>query len=163
MNKTETGTNDHRDDESRSVESSVDAPAADDTEKTGQAAAAEHDDANDGALSEQMYKQTVSQLIRVSPSPGFSTDIESTIRRRSDGRFFGRKAFGERIPYELIAILILALGIGMYFVLRSSPTGSLRYEQNQEKPKMAPGADRVVPKPERYETVSPTRSNTTPQ
>ena len=105
----------------------------------------------EGGLTDEEYRQTVSQLLRVSAPPTFKHDVEETIRRRSGGRFFGRKAFGERIPYELLAILVLLIGLGAYYVLRSSTTGSLRYEQNKEVPKMAPGARDVVPQPRKLE------------
>ena len=109
------------------------------------------DSALGDGMSEEEYKKTVSQLVRVGLSPTFKHDVEETIRQRSGGRFFGRKAFGERIPYELLALIILAIGFIAFLVIRSSTTGSLRYEQNQDPPKMAPGAKDVVPQPKQLE------------
>lgn len=109
------------------------------------------DDEVDDDMSDDEYKKTVSQLVRVGLSPTFSHEVEETIRQRSGGRFFGRKAFGERIPYEVIGLIILVIGLIAFFVIRSSTTGSLRYEQNQEAPKMAPGAKDVVPQPKPLE------------
>ena len=83
----------------------------------------------------------------MSAPTSFKHDVEETIRQRSGGRFFGRKAFGERIPYEILAIAVLLIGLAAYLVLRSSTTGSLRYEENNGAPQMAPGARDVVPQP----------------
>lgn len=105
----------------------------------------------DDGMSEDEYKKTVSQLVKVGLSPSFTHDVEETIRQRSGGRFFGRKAFGERVPYEILALVILAIGLIAFLVLRSSTTGSLRYEQNQNPPQMAPGAKDVVPQPKQLE------------
>lgn len=108
-------------------------------------------DALDSGLSEEEYQKTVSQLLRVGLSDDFKHNVEETIRQRSGGRFFGRKAFGQRVRYEILALLILAIGLIAFLVIRSSTTGSLRYEQKQETPKMAPGAKDVVPQPKQLE------------
>jgi anti-sigma factor RsiW len=82
------------------------------------------------------------------PAPAaFGPGVEATIHRRSAGRFFGRRAFGDRVPFELLAVLALLLGIGVYFVLRSSDTGSLRYRRGPDQPSIAPGAREAVPHP----------------
>ena len=121
------------------------------TETTAADDGGDGDDGGDDGLSEDEYKKTVSQLVRVGLSPTFKHDVEETIRQRSGGRFFGRKAFGDRIPYEVLALIILAIGLIAFLVIRSSTTGSLRYEQNQDPPKMAPGAKDVVPQPKQLE------------
>ena len=104
-------------------------------------------DADDDGMSDEEYRQTVSQLVRVSAPTSFKHDVEETIRQRSGGRFFGRKAFGQRVPYEILAIIVLLIGLAAYYVLRSSTTGSLRYEENNSAPHMAPGAKDAVPQP----------------
>jgi hypothetical protein len=105
-------------------------------------------ESGDAEVSDDEYRQTVSQLNRVSAPPSFRNDLEETIRRRSGGRFFGRKAFGDRVPYEIvIAVLILAVGLVAYLVLRSSSTGSLRYQKEQDTPIVAPDTKDVVPQP----------------
>src|SRR5262245_2586086 len=65
-------------------------------------------------------------LNRVAAPQHFDREVTETIRRRSAGRFFGRRALGDRVPFELLAILALALGLALYFFLRGSDTGSLR-------------------------------------
>ncbi len=82
---------------------------------------------------------------RKAPAPeAFSATLEKTIHQRSAGRFFGRKTFGDRVPFSallVIAVLVLAV-IG--YVLWSSQTGSLRVDQR--KGQTGSSVD-VVPKP----------------
>ena len=89
----------------------------------------------------------LSGLHKQAAPPELTAGVTETIRRRSGGRFFGRRAFGDRVPFELLAILALLVAIGLYLVLRSSDTGSLRYQREPEKPKLAPGAKEAVPHP----------------
>ncbi len=96
------------------------------------------------------FRETMSALSglhKMSAPQAFEHEVAETIRRRSAGRFFGRRAFGDRIPYELIAIVMLALGLLIALLLRSSDTGSLRYETPPPAPDIAPGAKDVVPRP----------------
>ncbi len=77
------------------------------------------------------FEQAVSALsdLHKMPAPqNFGVEVEDTIRRRSQGRFFGRKAFGDRIPFEWLAIAALILGLVVYLVIRSSDTGTLKYD-----------------------------------
>src|SRR6266545_1016058 len=68
----------------------------------------------------------LSELHRVPAPENFDSEVVETIRRRSRGRFFGRRALGDRVPFEILALLVLALGLALYFLLRGSETGSLR-------------------------------------
>lgn len=154
MTETETDTDTAADDvrpPEESADSGDDSGAGDDENLNGNDVGDDAGDDMPDDMSDDEYKQTVSQLVRVGLSPTFSHEVEETIRQRSGGRFFGRKAFGERIPYEVIGLLILAIGLIAFFVIRSSTTGSLRYEQKQEPPKIAPGAKDVVPQPKPLE------------
>ena len=96
-------------------------------------------------------KETVSALSglhKIPAPPHFERDVAETIRRRSGGRFFGRRAFGDRVPLELLAILALALGLALYFFLRRSDTGSLRpFDRGSERPAVHDDAPDVVPRP----------------
>lgn len=89
----------------------------------------------------------LSGLHKMSAPQNFEHEVEETIRRRSAGRFFGRKAFGDRVPFELLAILVLVLGLAAFFLIRSSQTGSLRYEEPREEPQIDPASRDVVPQP----------------
>jgi anti-sigma factor RsiW len=70
-------------------------------------------------------RHALSGLHRTPAPPDFEREVAETIRRRSQGRFFGRRTFGDRVPLEILALLALALGLVLYFFLRSSETGSL--------------------------------------
>jgi type VI protein secretion system component VasF len=91
------------------------------------------------------YEQAMAKLHKMSAPHTFADDVEETIRRRSAGRFFGRKAFGDRVPFEVLAIVALALGLAVFLLIRSSQTGSLRYETQPEAPSIDSRARDVVP------------------
>jgi anti-sigma factor RsiW len=96
-------------------------------------------------------KQAVSALSglhKIPAPPNFDREVAETIRRRSGGRFFGRRAFGDRVPLELLAILALGLGLALYFFLRSSDTGSLRpFDRGSDRPASGSEAPDVAPRP----------------
>ena len=74
--------------------------------------------------------------------------LEQTIHRRSAGRFFGRKAFGDRVPFELIAVVALAAMLGLYFLMRSSDTGSAKLDPNRDDvQEISPETKEAIPKP----------------
>lgn len=59
----------------------------------------------------------------------FTDDVTGTIHKRSAGRFFGRKTFGDRVPFGALMVIAL-LGLGVIgYVLWSSSTGSLKVDQ----------------------------------
>jgi anti-sigma-K factor RskA len=48
--------------------------------------------------------------------PGFVSRVETRIRTRSRGRFFAENyLFGERLPYEVVAIMMIVVMATMYF------------------------------------------------
>lgn len=91
--------------------------------------------------------RALSGLHRMSKPQDFEQKVERTIERRSAGRFFGRKAFGDRVPFELLAIIALLLAVGIFLLYRYSGTGTLNLDGDTEKPKIEEGAKEVVPKP----------------
>lgn len=60
----------------------------------------------------------VSGLGRAAAPPELGGRVAETIRRRSAGRFFGRAAFGDRVPFELIAGVALVALLVVYFFVR---------------------------------------------
>lgn len=85
----------------------------------------------------QELEQTVGALAglhRMAAPQQFDKAVEETIHRRSAGRFFGRRAFGDRIPLELLAIVALALALAIYGMLRASETGSLAPRSGGDRP-----------------------------
>ena len=87
--------------------------------------------------------------LKKQPAPQhFDREVAETIRRRSRGRFFGRRTLGDRVPLEILALVVLVIGLGLYFLLRRSDTGSLRpFERGREAPAIHEDADDVVPRP----------------
>ena len=59
----------------------------------------------------------ISGLHRMSAPMDFEAGVKDTIRRRSKGRFFGRRAFGDRVPFELLAVLAILLAIATLILL----------------------------------------------
>jgi anti-sigma factor RsiW len=66
------------------------------------------------------FREAVAQvglLGRAAAPRGFDDRVADAIRRRSGGRFFGRRAFGDRVPFELLAAVALALLVGIWFLV----------------------------------------------
>lgn len=62
----------------------------------------------------------------------FTQDVTDTIHKRSEGRFFGRKTLGDRVPFNaLLIIAILALA-AVGYLMWSSTTGSLKVEKKTD-------------------------------
>ncbi len=91
----------------------------------------------------------LSGLHKVPAPPDLPDSVAQTINRRSAGRFFGRKAFGDRIPYELLAIVGLVIAVAVVLLLRFSLTGSAHdtLRDDPPPPREAPGARDVLPRP----------------
>jgi anti-sigma factor RsiW len=62
--------------------------------------------------------RSISGLHKMAAPQHFEKQVEETIHRRSAGRFFGRRAFGDRVPFELLAVLGLALGVAVWVLVR---------------------------------------------
>ena len=73
-------------------------------------------------------------------------NVEKIIHRRSMGRFFARRAFGDRVPFGWLLIAALVLLITIFFMLWSSSTGSLRVEP-KDAPRPSNEARESIPKP----------------
>lgn len=67
----------------------------------------------------ERFRETVAQVAllgRAAAPRDFDHRVAATIHRRSAGRFFGRRAFGDRVPFELLAVLALAALIAIYLL-----------------------------------------------
>jgi anti-sigma factor RsiW len=62
--------------------------------------------------------RSISGLHRMTAPQDFEKQVANTIHRRSAGRFFGRRAFGDRVPFELLALLGLAIGVAVFIMAR---------------------------------------------
>jgi anti-sigma factor RsiW len=91
--------------------------------------------------------RALSGLHKMSAPQDFDNKVAKTIERRSAGRFFGRKAFGDRIPFELLAVVALVLALAVFALLRTSATGTLDRKRGTPAPEIHEDAREVVPKP----------------
>ncbi|HSD87264.1 MAG TPA: hypothetical protein VLB44_07105 [Kofleriaceae bacterium] len=74
-------------------------------------------------------RSAVKTLKRQAAPQTFDQDVTSTIHKRSAGRFFARKTFGDRVPFGAVLVVALILLAGIGYVLHSSQTGSLRKDR----------------------------------
>src|SRR5688500_6873725 len=100
------------------------------------------DDADDAEL-----RRALSGLHRMSAPQEFSRGVEQTIHDRSRGKFFGRRAFGDRVPFGLLAALALALALAVYALVRTSDTGSVEAPFDDASRAPPPAARDAIPKP----------------
>jgi anti-sigma factor RsiW len=107
--------------------------------------------AEDPALRQQLEETREAQQalrgLNKTPAPDdLGKAVEDIIHRRSAGRFFGRRAFGDRVPFGVLLIVALILFAVLGYLLWSSSTGSLRVEPD-DKPPPPPGAREIAPRP----------------
>lgn len=74
----------------------------------------------------------------------FAEDVTGTIHKRSAGRFFGKKTFGDRVPFMAILVVAMLLLVALGYVLWTSSTGSLKV--HKDAPEKQPGSA-VIDKP----------------
>ena len=88
--------------------------------------------------------EAISGLAKVSAPAGFERDVETTLEKRSAGRFFAERKITDRLPLTVIALTAIAIGVIVYILMRGSETGSLKGGgEGPDKP-----VDReVIPKP----------------
>jgi hypothetical protein len=89
--------------------------------------------------------EMLSGMHKMSAPMDFDKKVEDTIHRRSDGRFFGRRAFGDRIPYEFLAVIVMILAAFVYWMGRTSGTGGHKLNPDSPPP-IHEGARDVMPK-----------------
>ena len=77
---------------------------------------------------------TLSGLQKARAPVNLAEDVTATIHKRSAGRFFGKRTFGDRVPF--LAILVVAiLGLAAIgYVMYSSQTGSLKVDKSSKPP-----------------------------
>lgn len=109
--------------------------------------AAKEEELEETALDDPLLGALASLKTTAAAPPELGSDVAERIRKRSAGRFFGDRSLGDRKFIGVLAIVILALILGLYWLMRDSETGSLKLDQGQEVPSLAPGARDVVPQP----------------
>jgi anti-sigma factor RsiW len=99
---------------------------------------------HDEMLESRDAAKALSGLRKAHAPVTFAEDVTGTIEKRSMGRFFARKTFGDRVPFgALLVIALIALG-AIGYVLWSSPTGSLAVDKGGEQHE---GSAQIVPTP----------------
>jgi anti-sigma factor RsiW len=89
-------------------------------------------------------RDALSGLMKARAPVKFDEDVTETIHKRSAGRFFAKRTFGDRIPLGVALIIgVIALVI-IGAILWSSPTGSLVRDKPSAEPQ---GSGALVPKP----------------
>jgi anti-sigma factor RsiW len=89
-------------------------------------------------------RDALSGLMKARAPVKFDEDVTETIHKRSAGRFFAKRTFGDRIPLGVLLIIgVIALVI-IGAILWSSPTGSLVRDKPSPEPQ---GSGALVPKP----------------
>ena len=78
--------------------------------------------------------EAISGLSKLSAPTGFEKDVESTIEKRSAGRFFGDRKLTDRLPLTIIAVVAILIGLGVYLWMRSSETGALDRDKSTGEP-----------------------------
>ena len=92
--------------------------------------------------------EAVSGLHKVAAPQRFESSVEERIHRRSAGRFFGRKAFGDRVPFELLAVIALAILLALYLIYWRSDTGSLELGGDRDQvDAVDPSVREAIPRP----------------
>jgi hypothetical protein len=89
----------------------------------------------------------LADLHRMAAPQDFADRVAATIHRRSQGRFFGRRAFGDRVPFGVLAGAALLLGLAIYVAMRWSSTGSLPAPPPAPAVSPAPAAQQALPRP----------------
>jgi hypothetical protein len=78
----------------------------------------------DEASAEEVRK-ALSGLQKARAPDSFAQDVTSTIHKRSAGRFFARRTFGDRVPFGALAVAAV-LGVCVIgYLMWASQTGSL--------------------------------------
>lgn len=70
-------------------------------------------------------KDALSGLQKARAPDSFAQDVTAAIAKRSAGRFFGRRTFGDRVPFGALAIAALVAILAIGYLLWSSGDGSL--------------------------------------
>lgn len=89
-------------------------------------------------------RQALSGLQKARTPDSFADQVTKTIHKRSAGRFFARKTFGDRVPFSALLVVALLGLIVIAYVLWSSETGSLKVDKHEQK---QAGSQDIAPKP----------------
>jgi anti-sigma factor RsiW len=89
-------------------------------------------------------RDALSGLMKARAPEKFDQDVTETIHKRSAGRFFAKRTFGDRIPLGVVLVIGVIAIVIIAVVLRSSSTGSLKRDRHAPEPQ---GSGDLVIKP----------------
>ncbi|MEJ7603909.1 MAG: hypothetical protein WKG01_38870 [Kofleriaceae bacterium] len=89
-------------------------------------------------------RDALSGLQKARAPASFTQDVTQTIHKRSAGRFFGRRTFGDRVPFGALLVVALFALVVIAYILWSSPTGSLKVDHGA-RPAPGSGSTSIVP------------------
>jgi anti-sigma factor RsiW len=89
-------------------------------------------------------RDALSGLMKARAPVKFDEDVTATIHKRSAGRFFAKRTFGDRIPLGVLLVIGVIAIVIIGAILWSSPTGSLVRDKPHQEPQ---GSGALVPKP----------------
>jgi anti-sigma factor RsiW len=70
--------------------------------------------------------RSVEGLHRMSAPAHLAEGVKDRIRKRSKGRFFAPRKLAERVPYEIVSLLMLGLLLAVYVALQLAQPAQLR-------------------------------------
>jgi anti-sigma factor RsiW len=76
-------------------------------------------------------KDAISGLQKARAPSAFTQAVTQTINKRSAGRFFARRTFGDRVPFGVLLVVALILMVAVAGVLWQSSTGSLKLDRDK--------------------------------
>lgn len=91
-------------------------------------------------------RDMISGLQKEHAPPTFAEDVTSTIHKRSAGRFFARRTFGDRVPFGVLLAIALVLMIAIAGIMWTSQTGSLAVHHDPGAGSGS-GSEALVPHP----------------
>ena len=74
-------------------------------------------------------RNALSGLQKARAPATFEHDVTATIHKRSAGRFFGRKTFGDKVPFGALVIMAVLGLVVIGYVMWASSTGSLKVDR----------------------------------
>ncbi len=109
---------------------------------------AERDEIAKKIESDPVWKQTHDEMIenkkfmsglqKARAPATFTQDVTDTIHKRSRGAFFGRKTFGDRVPFNALLIIAIIALAAVGYLMWSSQTGSLKVEKKPPSTEQQP-------------------------
>lgn len=92
-------------------------------------------------------RDALSGLQKARAPAAFDQEVTGAIHRRSAGRFFGRRTFGDRVPFGVLLVIALVILIPIAYVMWSSTTGSLKRDRDHDPAGDARGSSHLLPRP----------------